>query len=93
LSTKSPNYLIRGVEAVVGLLRNKEKVMSKDVEKFFCNFPKLIEKLRSLDPKTIDNLVLKKHRVELAFVAPTFIDRKCIEYKTNSFFASYIAWG
>ena len=58
LSTKSPNYLIRGVEAVVGLLRNREKVTSKDVEKFFCNFPRLIEKLRNLDPKTINNQVL-----------------------------------
>lgn len=58
MSNKSPNYLIRGVEAVIGLIRNKEKVSSKDVERFFSNYPRLIEKLRNLDPKILKIEVL-----------------------------------
>lgn len=54
LDVRKPDVLIEGLEALVGLLRNKVEVKNVDVQLYLESFEKLKFKMEYLDGSTLD---------------------------------------
>lgn len=61
LDVRKPETLVAGLEAFVGLLRNKLEVKNVDVQLYLENFEKLKFKMEYLDGSSLDLNVVKKH--------------------------------
>lgn len=65
LEKDGPVVLVRGLEAVVALMRNVEKATNIDVELYFRDFKKLQLKMQRMDPLAVDLEIAKSKKKEL----------------------------
>lgn len=72
LDIRKPDVLVEGLEAFVGLLRNKLEVKNVDVQLYLEDYEKLRFKMEYLDGSTLDLNAVKRHEKALKEVKDRF---------------------
>lgn len=72
LEKNSPSDLCKGLEAVVGLLRNVNEANNIDVELFMKDPKKLLTKLKRMESHSLTFKHVSKHKEELEALKPQF---------------------
>lgn len=80
------------IEALVGLLRNTEKVSSYDVQLYLKKHEGLIYKMQNVVTLKMKDAVLDKHLETIKVITKSFIDNSSDDYTECSPYAPFLAW-